>query len=48
MKNMKLSSDIKDKIRDFVKSTQSNHDLQNEMDRFMDMISPSLRMEVTK
>ena len=47
MKNMKLPETLQEKVRDFMMSTQNNLDNQQELDSFLQMISPSLRVEVT-
>ena len=48
MKNMKLREDIQNQVRDYMMSTQTNLDLQKELDDFLNMISPSLKLEVNK
>ena len=47
MKNMKLPEKTQKKVVDYIVSTQSTLDNQQEMDSFLKMISPSLRLEVT-
>mmetsp|Transcript_21701 Transcript_21701/g.33423 ORF Transcript_21701/g.33423 Transcript_21701/m.33423 type:complete len:81 (+) Transcript_21701:887-1129(+) len=48
MGNMKLPMIIQQDIREFMMSTHWNLDTQKELDSFMQMISPSLRTQVTK
>jgi CRP-like cAMP-binding protein len=48
MKNMKLPEDTQKNVQNYIMSTQSTLDHQQEMDAFLKMISPSLRLEVTK
>ena len=48
MKNMKLPEELQNSVREFMMTTQNNLDNQKEMDQFLTMISPSLRMEVTQ
>lgn len=48
MKNMKLPELTQKKVQNYIMSTQSTLDHQQEMDSFLKMISPSLRLEVTK
>lgn len=48
MKNMKLSENTQKKVQNYIMSTQSTLDHQQEMDSFLKLISPSLRLEVTK
>jgi len=48
MKNMKLPEDIQRKVQDYLMYTQSTLDNQKELDMFLNMISPSLRLEVTQ
>jgi len=48
MCNMLLPEHLRDDIREFLVTTQNNLDNQNELDHFMQMISPSLRNRVTK
>ena len=46
MKNMKLPDELQSSVREFMMVTQSNLDNQKELDQFMGMISPSLRLQV--
>lgn len=48
MKNMKLPEETQKKVQNYIMSTQSTLDHQQEMDAFLNLISPSLRLEVTK
>jgi len=48
MKNMKLPESTQKKVQNYIMSTQSTLDHQQEMDSFLKLISPSLRLEVTK
>ena len=48
MKKMKLPEEIQQKVQHFMMFTQSSLDQQKELDAFLDMISPSLRLEVTR
>lgn len=48
MKNMKLPEETQKKVQNYIMSTQSTLDHQQEMDSFLKMISPSLRLEVTR
>lgn len=48
MKNMKLPEETQKKVQNYIMSTQSTLDHQQEMDAFLKMISPSLRLEVTR
>ena len=48
MKNMKLPEEIQQKVQQFMMLTQSSLDQQKELDSFLDMLSPSLRLEVTR
>eukprot|EP00347_Sterkiella_histriomuscorum_P022573 403337973 len=48
MKNMKLPEDLQRKVQDFMMYTQSNLDYQKQLDMFLNMISPSLRLQVTQ
>lgn len=48
MKNMKLPEDTQKKVQNYIMSTQSTLDHQQEMDSFLNLISPSLKLEVTK
>ena len=43
MKNMRLPEEIQTEIREFMLSTQGNLDNQNNMNKFVDMLSPSLK-----
>jgi CRP-like cAMP-binding protein len=48
MKNMKLDNQIQEKIRNYLFYTQGNQETQRELDDFKTMISPSLKLEVTR
>ena len=48
MVNMKIPEELQDEVRQFMVATQDNLDNQKELDSFMQMISPSLRIKVTK
>ena len=48
MKNMKLPEHLQNSIRDFMMFTQSNLDNQKELDQFLGIISPSLKLQVTQ
>ena len=48
IKNMKLPELIQHKVQDYITSTQSTLDHQQEMEVFMKIISPTLRLEVTR
>ena len=48
MKNMRLPETIQQKVQDYITSTQSTFDQQKELDNFLDMISPTLRIEVIR
>lgn len=48
MKSMKLPAYLQDKVRDYLFYTQSNLEHQRELEDFKAMISPSLKLEVTR
>ena len=48
MKNMKLPEEIQKKVQNYMLYTQSTLDTQKELDAFLDMISPSLSLQVSK
>ncbi len=48
MKNLNLPENIQQKVVNFMTFTQNLLDSQKEMQEFLFMISPSLRMEVVK
>ena len=48
MKNMRLPEEIQKKVQSYMMFTQASLDHQNELDLFLDMISPSLRIEVAR
>ena len=48
MKNIKLPINIQKKVRDYLFYTQSNLETQRELEDFKTMISPSLKLEVTR
>lgn len=43
MKNMRLPEETQAEIREFLMATQGNLDNQNNMNQFVDMLSPSLK-----
>lgn len=48
MKNMRLPNSTQIKIRNYLFYTQGNQETQRELDDFKTMISPSLKLEVTR
>lgn len=48
MKNIKLPIKLQKKVRDYLFYTQSNLETQRELEDFQTMISPSLKLEVTR
>jgi hypothetical protein len=48
MKNLKIHSELQNKVINYLLYTQSNRDQQRELESFREMISPSLQMEVTR
>ena len=48
MKNIRLPIIIQNKVRDYLNYTQSNLETQRELEDFKTMISPSLKLEVTR
>lgn len=48
MKNLGLPHDLQAEVRDFLIFTQSTHDQQEEMERFLNMISPSLKKKIAE
>lgn len=48
MSNMKLPSYLQDRVRNYLFYTQSNLETQRELEDFKIMISPSLKLEVTR
>lgn len=48
MKNLKIKKDLQQKVINYLLYTQSNKDQQSELEKFKEMISPSLQIEVTK
>jgi hypothetical protein len=48
MKNMKLPEDLQLKVISFIISTRSTSDNQNELDQFLHLLSPSLKLAVIK
>lgn len=48
MKNMHLPEDIQCQVREFLTRTQSNLDNQRELEEFLKIISPSLKLQVTQ
>lgn len=48
MKNMNMPDETVNKVQDFIMSTQGTLDHQKEMESFLELISPSLRLEVTR
>ena len=47
MKNIRLPNDLSTEIRDYLVFTQSTLDQQQELDRFLSLISPSLKLKVS-
>ena len=47
MKNLKLPAKTQRMVKDFMLSTQSTFDQQQELNKFLEMISPSLRFMVS-
>lgn len=48
MKNMKLPSNLQRQVREFMTVTYNHLDNQKELDKFLEIISPSLRQLVTQ
>ena len=48
MKNMKLPEHIQDDVKSYLTYTQTTLDHQKDLDTFLNMLSPSLRQEVSK
>ena len=48
IKNLKLPRDLEDKIRDYIITNQSALEGQEELSRFMKLLSPSIKAEVIK
>lgn len=48
MKNMRIPDETVKKVYNYLVSTQTTLELQTEMESFLELISPSLRQEVTK
>jgi hypothetical protein len=46
MKNMKLPQVLQNEVREFMTLTYSNLDNQRELDKFLQIISPSLKQQV--
>lgn len=46
MKNMKLPQVLQNEVREFMSQTYSNLDNQRELDKFLSIISPSLKQSV--
>ena len=47
MKNIRLPYDLSSEIRDYLVFTQSTLDQQQELDKFLSLISPSLKLKVS-
>lgn len=47
MKNIRLPGDLSSEIRDYLVFTQSTLDQQQELDKFLSLISPSLKLKVS-
>ena len=47
MKNLKLPEDLQRRVQNYLIYTRSTLDNQQELDEFLGMISPSLKLEVT-
>lgn len=48
MKNLNIPENLQKTIQNYLTSTQSTLDQQTEFDKFLSMLSPSLKIEVTK
>ena len=48
MKNLKVPSAIQDEVKSYLTYTQSTLDHQNELDKFLTMLSPSLKKQISK
>ena len=48
MKNLKLSNDLQAEVRDYINSTANTLDQQEELEEFLKLISPSLKLKVSK
>ena len=48
MQSMQLPHELQDEILQFITATQNNLDQQEELDRFLSLISPSLKASVIK
>lgn len=48
MKNLKIPLHIQDEVKSYLTYTQSTLDHQNELDKFLNMISPSLKSKIGK
>lgn len=48
MKNLKVPDTIQEEVKSYLSYTQSNLDHQNEFNKFLEMLSPSLRIQISK
>lgn len=48
MKNLKIPDKIQDDVKSYLTYTQSTLDHQNELDKFLTMLSPSLKREISR
>ena len=48
MKNMKIPEKLQDAVKSYLTYTQTTQDLQQDLDKFLNMLSPSLRHEVSR
>ncbi|CAI2372633.1 unnamed protein product [Moneuplotes crassus] len=48
MKNLKIPVNIQDDVKSYLTYTQSTLDHQNELDKFLTMLSPSLKREISR
>ena len=46
MKNLKIPGQMQKNVREFIIYTQATQDQQYELQKFLDMISPSLKQKV--
>jgi len=46
MKSMTINTDYQEDIREFIITTQGTKDQQDELAKFLEMISPSLKQQV--
>ena len=48
IKNMKLPGDIEDKIRDYIITSYNSQHSQQQLNAFMALLSPNIKIEVIK